>query len=272
MNLVDFHLHTSFSSDSKAEPYTMIEQAAKLGLSAICITDHNDFDYPKNNGKTEFFLELDAYMEKLLSLKHAYKDKIDVYIGIEQGLTTNAPERIETYADKYGDILDFIIGSSHMVNNIDPYFEKYWDNKTASDGICLYLESILENLKVCSNFDVYGHIDYIIRYIPKRLGSYDYNNYLDLYEAIFKKLIEKGKGIEINTSGFKYGLSNPHPCIELIKLYRNLGGEIITIGSDAHKPEHIAYAFDMVPKLLSSAGFNYYTIFEKRKPKFCKIS
>lgn len=271
MKLVDFHLHSNFSSDSAAAPRSIIERAIALNLSAICITDHNDFDYPLEDGKTVFNLDLEKYFDTVQDLAQLYADRIKIYTGVEQGLTAVRPERIENYASGYTDRLDFIIGSSHMVYGTDPYYKEFWEGKSANDGVLLYLESILDNLKVCSNFDVYGHIDYINRYIPKESGDYDYRVHMDLYTEIFKRLIEKGKGIEINTSGFKYGLEQPHPCLALIRLYKSLGGEIITIGSDAHAPQHVGYAFEKVPALLKTAGFDYYTVFEKRQPRFCKI-
>ena len=93
----------------------------------------------------------------------------------------------------------------------------------------------------------------------------------DIIDEILIKLIEKGKGIEINTAGFKYGLNHPNPTEDIICRYRQLGGEIITIGADGHKPEHIAYDFHKVPEILKNAGFNYYTVFKNRKPDFIKI-
>lgn len=271
MNLVDFHLHTNFSSDSVAKPESIVDSAISLGLKHICITDHNDFDYPLEDGKIVFDLDIDKYFPVILQLQERYAKQLRINIGVEQGLTTVNPERIENYAAKYNDIIDFIIGSSHMVYGIDPYFKDYWDGRTMNQGVETYLTSIIENIDCCSNFDVYGHIDYIIRYLPRELGDYNYRTHLEMYETILKKLINKGKGIELNSSGFKYGLNQPHPRLELIKFYRELGGEIITIGSDAHAPQHVGIGFDKVPEILEAAGFRYFTVFNKRKPEFIKL-
>ena len=134
-----------------------------------------------------------------------------------------------------------------------------------------YFESILENLAVFDNFDVYGHIDYVVRYGPNRNLEYSYQKYADVIDAILEKLIDMGKGIEINTGGFKYGLGHPNPTEDIIKRYHELGGEIITIGADAHKPEHVAFDFAKVPDILKAAGFQYFTVFEKRKPAFLPL-
>ena len=132
-------------------------------------------------------------------------------------------------------------------------------------------ELILENIKKFSNFDVYGHLDYVVRYGPNKDKEYTYEKYKDILDSILKLLIEKGKGIEINTGGVKSGLKELHPCTSIVKRYRELGGEIITIGSDAHTPEHIASHFNRAEEVLKECGFKYYTIFEKRVAEFKKL-
>ena len=84
-------------------------------------------------------------------------------------------------------------------------------------------------------------------------------------------MIRKNVGIELNTGGYHYGLGEPNPCVNIIRRYRELGGEIITVGADAHAPEHVGFAFEKVPQILKDAGFIYYTVFRKRKPEFIKI-
>ena len=96
-------------------------------------------------------------------------------------------------------------------------------------------------------------------------------SYRDIIDLILKNLIEKGVGIECNTAGFKYGLGHPHPTEEILGRYRELGGEIITLGSDAHSPEHLGFAFEKAADILKNCGYRYYTIFENRKPNFLKL-
>ena len=134
-----------------------------------------------------------------------------------------------------------------------------------------YFESILENLAVFSEMDVYGHIDYVVRYGPNQNREYSYGRYQDILDEILRTIISKGCGIELNTGGFHYGLGEPNPCRAVIRRYRQLGGEIITIGADAHGPDKIAYAFDKAADILADCGFTYYTIFKDRKPEFIKL-
>ena len=267
--LSDFHLHCNFSSDSETAPEDMIKQAVKLGLENICFTDHNDYDYPPENGEILFLLDFDSYFQEINRLREKYKDIINIYIGVEQGLQPHLGERVDKYDSLH--LLDFIIGSTHIVDGNDPYYPSFWEERSPKECIIQYFENIYKSICCCNNFDVYGHIDYIIRYAPKKDTNYNPFAYSDIIDAILKKLIETGKGIEINTAGLKYGLKETNPCLSIIKRYRELGGEIITTGSDAHKPEHMAYSFEVLRTLLEKGGFSYYTIFKNRKPQFIKL-
>ena len=129
----------------------------------------------------------------------------------------------------------------------------------------------MSRITCCHNFDVYGHLDYIARYIPANSYTYDWHDFNDLICIILKTIIEQGKGIEINTAGLKYGMPEPNPCLDIVKMYHDLGGEIITVGSDAHEVKFFAYRFDVVADMLKNAGFNYYTIFNERKPEFIRL-
>ena len=126
-------------------------------------------------------------------------------------------------------------------------------------------------LSVYDDFDVYGHIDYVVRYGPNKNRQYSYGRYKDILDEILKKLISMGKGIELNTGGYHYGLGEPNPCVAVIKRYKELGGEIITVGADAHTPDKVAYAFDKAANVLETCGFKHYTVFKDRKPKFISL-
>ena len=267
--LSDYHLHCRFSSDSEAAPEDMIKQAVSLGLKHICFTDHNDFDYPPENGEILFQLNFDSYFEEISMLREKYNNIIDINIGVEQGLQPHLSER----TDKYDSLqqLDFIIGSTHIVDGADPYYPSFWQERSPKECIVQYFENIYKCVCCCNNFDVYGHLDYIIRYAPEKDTNYNPSAYSDIIDEILKKLIDNGKGIEINTAGLKYGLKEANPCLSIIRRYRELGGEIITTGSDAHRPADMAYSFEVLSSLLEKGGFSYYTIFRNRKPYFIKL-
>lgn len=274
MILADFHTHTNFSTDSQSSPESMIERAIALGLKTYCITDHMDYRYPKAEEGTFIFQPLE-YIKKLEELKFRYQSQIELLLGIELGLR-NEPEQKEAVKNYYDSLLarypfDFVIGSTHVLTNTDPYYKEFWSDRSTKDGIFAYFKSITENANYYQGFQVYGHLDYIVRYIPDAKKDYEYSDYQDAIEECLKTLIEQGIGIECNTSGFKYKLGHPHPKAELLKRYLELGGEILTIGSDSHKPEHIAYDFKVAEEYLRNLGFRYYTVYRDRKPTFLKL-
>ena len=265
----DSHVHTFFSSDSKADPKEYIKIAKKNNLKGLCFTDHNDFDFPLEDGNVMFDLDFLSYLEFMLDFKEKNRDFLDIRVGVEQGLMKSVSDRVDAYdKDKK---LDFIIGSSHLVDGKDPYYDSFWKNVSVKESIRKYYESIIENIKLCHNFDVYGHLDYIIRYAPGKDKDYNWMDYYDYFYEILKSLIDSGKGIEINTAGLKAGLKNPNPDINIVKLYKELGGEVITVGSDAHTVEYLSYEFQKVDELLRSVGFKYYCAFKDRKPEFYKL-
>lgn len=267
MIICDYHNHTAFSADCEATAQSMIEKAIDLGLSYLCITDHMDPDM--NFPGLDFTFDLPEYFVKHKEWKERYGDKITVLTGIELGLQPHIAEVLKQVlaAGTY----DFVIGSVHVADRIDPYLPEYWVGKTEHEGVLLYYENILECLEVFDDFDVFGHLDYIVRYSPTKAENYSYLKYKEIIDEILKTLISKNIGLELNTAGLKYGLGFAHPHTDILKRYKELGGEIVTIGSDAHKPEHLAYDFDKVPDILKSCGFEYYTMFRNRKPEFIKL-
>lgn len=267
----DYHIHTYFSGDSDTRPADTIEQAIRLGLKTICITEHHDMDFPDE--PNPFALDTEAYFKEYALLKDKYQDKIDIRTGVELGLQPHLAKELNEYSNAYS--FDFIIGSTHVVKKADPYYPEFWEkNSSYEDAIIEYLTDTLNNIRNFKNFDVYGHIDYIVRYCPAKDSNPEitdlYKTYPDLIDEILKELIYNGKGIEINTGGlFHLPFANPHK--EILTRYRELGGEILTTGSDGHIPERIAHAFDKLPELLKECGFKYTTIFKNRKPEWIKI-
>lgn len=250
----------------------MIEQAIRLGLKKLCFTDHMDYDYPHANGDFNFEFDIQKYLIKLSEMKEKYHSELEILTGVELGLQPHLAERMTSLTTSC--TFDFIIGSTHVVDRVDPYLPEYWEDKTEEQGIYRYFETIIENCKSYDGFHVYGHIDYVVRYTPSKklqYREYSYDRYADVLEEALKTILSKGKGIEVNTAGFKYGLGHPHPKIEVLKRYKELGGEIITLGSDAHQPEHLAYDFERATELLKSLGYRYYATFVQGKPVMEKL-
>lgn len=264
----DFHVHTSFSGDCEVPVRAMIEQGISLELSGMCITDHLDYDYP---GESEGYFDLpeQEYYHQIHALSTEYQDRISIMAGVEIGLVPIQKQRIDAFLDK--NPYDFIIGSSHLVHGADPYYPSYFENRSEHAAFTEYFESILENIHTFDNFDVYGHLDYVVRYAPHKTEHYQIQTFRPILEEILRELIIHNHGIEVNTGGYRSGLSFPNPHPDVLRLYRELGGEVITIGSDAHRREHLGNNIEKAKELLRSLGYRYYTIFQNRKPQFIPL-
>lgn len=267
----DYHLHSSFSGDSDTPMEEMVLKGISLGLSQMCFTEHYDLDYPVSEKTPAGFWEMnpDAYLYDLIKYKEKYADKIKLFFGVELGLQPHISKENAAFAKAHD--YDFIIASSHLCNGQDPYYASFYEGRTQEEAYREYFESILANLKGFSNFDVYGHLDYVVRYGPQKDEGYSYEQYRDIIDAILEKLIQKEKGIELNTGGLSKGIRDTNPCTAIVRRYKELGGEIITVGSDAHACENIAAHFDRAAAVLTECGFRYYCTFEKRTASFHKI-
>ena len=273
----DMHMHTWFSTDSEACPRDMADEAVRKGLKTICFTDH--FDKDDLEWGEEGIFDVDAYFTEMQKLQEEYAGKLNIRIGIELGFRTYLKDYYEELTKKYP--FDFVIGSVHNVpykkdaeGNIlytDPAAEKLFTDRTDKEAYRLMMETTLENVRTSDCFQTLGHLDYVVRYGKSREKEYSYTDYADIIDEILKLLIEKEKGLEVNSAGLKYGLPFAHPHPDVLKRYRELGGEIITIGADAHKPEHIAYDFAKAEEILKSCGFKYYTEFFEQKPVFKQL-
>lgn len=263
----DFHLHSSLSADSDSPMEEMIQKGIALGLHTMCFTEH--MDYMIVNDGFDFMVDTSAYRKKYLELREKFQNRIELLFGIELGLEPQNKDFLEDYVNSWD--FDFIIGSSHIIDGVDPYYPVYFEGRSEEASYRRYFETITENLSVFSDVDTYGHLDYIVRYGPDKDKHYSYRKYQDLIDPALKMLIEKGIGLEVNSAGLKKGLAFPNPHPDIIRAYRKLGGEIITVGSDAHCPENIAYDFKAVREMLLECGFRYYTVFRKRKAEFIKL-
>ena len=245
MMRADVHMHTNFSHDSKSAPEEMILGAIAKGLQAVCF-------------------------KVMPPLRDKYKDKIDVRIGVEIGLQPYLEPFYREFVKKYP--FDFVIGSVHSTHKLDIAHGEIFDGKTDEEVYREVLEEMLEDVRIYEDYDVLGHLDYMIRYGKDKEQAYSYLKYAELIDEILKNIVAKGKGLELNMAGLKYGLPYAHPHPDVLKRYRELGGEIITVGADGHCPEHIAWDFDKANGILRACGFTYYTEFKQRKPVFKQLS
>lgn len=268
--IADYHVHTYFSSDCKVNPREYIQKAIDEGMKEICFTDHMDYDYPDENGLAMFKLDTESYFKELRQLRAEYFDSIKIKIGIELGLNPVNEEKNRALADAYP--FDFVIGSSHIVDGKDPYYPEFWSFRNTKEAIMDYYKAVLRNVTTYDDYDVYGHLDYVRRYVKDKDYVYVDEDFYDITDMILKNIIAKGHGIELNTKGLSNGLTYFVPTISLLKRYKELGGEIVTVGSDAHYTKSLGYAFKTARYILINTGFKYVATFEDRTPTFAPLT
>jgi len=263
--MYDYHTHSDFSYDCFTQFDEMIQGAIHKGIKEIAVTDHYDPDYPDPD--YPFTIDFPRYYKKLLEASDFYKDKIKIIKGVEIGIQHgDTIAKCEACANDFP--YDFILGSFHAAEGQDLY-SQFFNGRKVEEGVYDFYLYVADCLKAYKNYDVLGHINVIDRY-----GPYipDYAPYMDTIEKILKGLIHDGKGIEFNTSSYRYGMGErTKPSKEILELYKKLGGEIITVGSDAHKVQDIGTKYDTAISILKSHGFKYISTFENRKCSFVKI-
>ncbi len=262
----DYHMHSNFSGDSQTDMEVMIKRSIDLGLKEICFTDHVDYDIISD---VPFKTDYNAYFEKLNYYKDKYKNQIIIKKGIEMGLQSHIINQCSKDISNYP--FDFVICSLHAINRVDLYNGTFFDNITQKQAYETYYTELYNIVKNYKEYSVLGHLDLI-----KRYGDYkdelDDHLFSDIIESILKEAIYNGKGIEINTSCFRYGLKDLTPSNYILKMYKDLGGEIITTGSDSHIPSQVAFKFDYIYSKLQELGFKYITKFDCMKPSFIEIN
>ncbi len=269
----DYHLHTEFSDDSIYPMEEVVKDAIALGIDELCFTDHVDYgvhpDYNDAsakvvNGKKIANVDYPTYFNRIDELSKKYKEKIILKKGLEFGIQTHTIKDYQKLTQNYD--LDFVILSIHQVNDEEFWTFDYQDKRTQDEYHLGYYQELLDVITVFKEYSVLGHMDLMRRY--DKLGHYPFEKTKEIVTQILKQVILDGKGIEINTSSFRYGLDDLMPSTDLLKLYKELGGKIITIGSDSHRKEHLGAYIQDVKETLRGLGYTEYCSFEKMKPIF----
>lgn len=261
--MFDYHMHSTVSFDGHDKPQEMIRAAAAAGLKEICFTDHIDHEI----GKVETMVfDFDDYNASYSGLE--IPEGMKVRFGVEYGLKPYNMEEFQQ--DLRRRPFDFVIGSIHLVDEIDVYYKEYWDGKTQEEAERRYFETMLESVRAHDAFDVLGHLTFISkaranpthRLIP-------ISEHRELIDEILKILVVKGKGMEINTSGVDR-CGDYLPGVEYLRRFKELGGEIVTVGSDAHTADRVGQYSGEACAILKDI-FEYVCTFENRKPIFHKL-
>lgn len=264
--LIDSHIHSEFSADSRMAMEEAVEKAVALGLGGLIFTDHLDIKAPKGDDSYGFDpMVQQRQIERLDSIHD-----IEVLKGIEVGMQLHTLDEITEFVGKYK--FDTIIASVHFVDKIDPYYGAYYLGKDSDTAYRRYLETIFLCISQYRNFDVLGHYDYITRYSSYNERSILYSKFGEILDQILKFLVKEGKALEVNTNTYREK-NGATPVIDLnvLKRYRELGGEIISLGSDAHDAVRIGEKLDEYKEIIKSCGFRYIAHFKNREAHFTSI-
>ena len=269
MVLFDNHNHSQFSFDGKR---TSVEAstraAAEADLGGICFTDHCDHYVPPmkasfENVVPEYF-NVEEQQAEISRVQSLIGDRTKILKGIEIGMYEECHEQIRKVLDENS--FDQIIASVHYIEKTDPYYGGYYDGKDWKQAYGTYLETIYREMKWLEDFDIMGHYDYIVRYASYPVTSIRYRDFSDIFDEMFRYLIHEGKALEINTKSYE---GHRGRMVELdndvLLRYREMGGEIVSLGSDSHEPSRVGAGFVRHAEFLKAMGFRWTAHYESRR-------
>lgn len=284
----DYHLHCEYSDDSNEPMENQIQQAIALGLDEMCFTDHVDYGIKRDWDDPEGIIirhaiehgkEVDLvlanvnypkYFEALNMYQKKYASSISIKKGLEFGIQSITVDAYEKLYASYQDDLDFVLFSMHQVNNLEFWTQDFQKGKTQKEYNDEYYKEIYQTMQMFHHYSCLAHLDLLARYDEN--GIYPFENEKDIIAEILKYAIRDGKGIEINTSSWKYGLKDTQPSRAILKLYKDLGGKIITVGSDAHETKYLAsHIKDAYTILKNEIGISEICTFDHMQSIFHKI-
>lgn len=262
--LVNYHFHSCCSFDAEYPLTEMCRAAEQAGIKHLCLTDHCDLI--NDRGQVDDSFSWEREMEQLNAARQMFGSRLEIRKGIELGQAILRPEAAERVLAEPS--IDFVLGSMHNCREgIDYYWIEFESLRHCERMLEDYLQCLLE-LSRTDYFDSLAHLTYPQRYMRGRAGfPVTFEPFYDLIREILKTLVERGKALELNTSGYQKNQGEPLPGRDILMMYRELGGDLITIGSDAHVPEDMAQGLEKGVALLQDCGFQYLTLYKKRKPQ-----
>ena len=258
----DYHLHSSCSNDSQTPMEDMVRRAVSLGLDEICFTEHTDYGIENLQN-----CDYDAYFSIITEMQQKYRGQIAIRAGIEFGVQLETIPQYEQVFQSYP--FDFVLCSFHQFDNKEFWRHDFQRGKTQEEYQTAYYQGIYDVIRQYKSYSVLGHLDVIKRY--DTCGDYPDEKILPIVEKIMRQAISDERGIEINTSTLRYGMPGTFPSRRLLELYYDLGGKILTIGSDSHDTKHLAELIPETPSMLKEIGFREICTFQHLEPVFHKL-
>ena len=276
----DYHIHTEFSDDSETPMEAVVERAIQIGLDEICFTDHVDYGVKanwKDSGEILWIQAINqrnvsysAYFDKIGALEARYGDRIKLRRGLEFGAQKGTTTQYDALFEKYRALFDFVLLSVHEIDDLEFWNQDFQRGKEQEEYNLRYYQELLAIVENFKNYSVLAHLDLLSRY--DQSGVYPFAKVRELVAAILQQAIRDDKGLELNTSSWRYELADTSPSRAILRLYRDLGGRILTLGSDAHKPSQLAERFEDARAILrDELGFKEFCTFNKMTPCFHQL-
>lgn len=279
--LADYHVHTVFSDDSVYPMEAVVQDALALGLDELCFTDHvdygikRDWDDPRGvsvraGGPGEpaeiplCNVDYPRYFQQIRQLQIQYAGRIRLKAGLEFGMQIHTIPQYQALSDRYP--MDFVLLSVHQIEDKEFWTQEFQQGRTQEEYNLRYYEELLALVQQYHGYSVLAHLDLIVRYDLQ--GRYPFEALRPILTEILRTVIADGKGIEVNTSCYRYGLHDLTPSRDILRLYRQLGGRILTFGSDSHKPEHLGAHLRETQQALRDLGFTEWCTFDAMQPVF----
>ena len=275
----DLHLHTRLSRDARQDAENdvagFVKAAEAKNISYIAITEHRDImpDDPMHEGIINADLyecarQVEAEKKRLLA---EGRSSVTLLHGVELAHQHTHPEESAKIIAEHN--YDFILGSLHLLKDKYDFYRCDFDNLSDEDVKGLfsdYLDELYEIAAFC-DFDSFAHCTYPLRYIYRSgrlidMCKHPENYFRDRFADIFKKLVEREKALEVNTSGVKFG-EFTNPDYELLKLFKELGGKYVTVGSDSHDKDIVGSGVEVAEKMIKELGFDGITVYVARQPR-----
>ena len=254
----DYHIHSTVSFDALSGLYDACRVAAQKGMAGLTFTEHWEEDY---EGRQEL-VDIPSYQKQIEQARAAFPT-LEIGMGLEFGLL-RAPMAKKSQGLQLVE-WDFVLGACHNIDGINVSKGHYCHGKERQAAYHGYIQELYSFVQSSPHFDVLAHLDLVRRCPNYENRSLAYPEFADELDALLRLVIERGSGIEINTTARRYGLGGPQPDISILKRYRELGGEIVTVGSDSHSLQTVGYDMESGYALLRAAGFRYVSLFRKRK-------
>ena len=261
--MFDYHMHSNVSFDGHDAPEAMVKAALDKGLKEICFTDH--IDHEVNVEKEIMVFDQEAYDAAYEGIR---ADGLKIRFGMEYGIKPDNAWQLREDLKRRD--FDFVLGSVHMVNEMDVYLAPYWSQRDIPTAYREYLEEVYACVRAHGDFDVLGHLTFISK--GRANPTHEllrYEDHREIVDEILRELARKGKGMEINTSGMDR-CGGYLPTADFFRRFKELGGEIVTVGSDAHAADRVGQYADEACQIMKDI-FGYVCTFEGRNPIFHKL-